>query len=121
MRTLSIALILATALSISCSKSTPNDSQTTAKSLPKAQIDPATAATVTGTVTFTGPVPSPQTIDMSLDPSCSAKDTVYAPISVANGHLADAFVYVKSGLPEAQYDPPATEATLDQNGCRYHP
>jgi plastocyanin len=121
MRSLSIALILATALSLSCSKSTPNDAQTAAKSLPKAQIDPATAAIVTGTVHFTGPSPAPQNIDMSMDPSCSAKDTVFAPISVANGHLADAFVYIKSGLPEAPYDPPATEATLDQNGCRYRP
>jgi plastocyanin len=121
MRTLSIALILATALTLACSKSTPNDSQTTNKSLPKAQIDPATAATITGTVNFTGTPPAPQKLDMSMDPSCSAKDTVYAPISVDNGHLADAFVYIKSRLPEAQWDPPATEATLDQNGCRYHP
>jgi hypothetical protein len=121
MRTLSIALILSTALAISCSKSTPNDCQTAAKSLPKGQIDPATAATVTGTVNFTGPAPAPQKLDMSMDPSCSPKDTAYAPISATNGRLADAFVYIKSGLPEAQWDPPATEAILDQNGCRYHP
>jgi plastocyanin len=121
MRTVSIALILATALTISCSKTAPNDRQSAANSLPKAHIDPATAATITGTVNFTGAPPAPKKLDMSMDPSCSAKDTVYAPVSVTNGHLADALVYIKSGLPDAQWDPPATEATLDQNGCRYHP
>jgi plastocyanin len=121
MRSLAIALILATALLVSCSKSTQNSHETAAKSLPKAQIDPNTAAKITGTVTFSGPTPAPQKIDMSMDPSCSAKDTAYAPIQVSDGRLADAFVYIKSGLPEAQYDPPGTEAVLDQSGCRYHP
>ena len=121
MRTLSIALILIAALTLACTKSTTPTEQTPGKSLPKAQLDLATIATIRGTVDFTGPVPAPKKIDMSMDPSCSAKDTAYAPISVADGHLADAFVYIKSGLPEVQYDVPATEATLDQNGCRYHP
>jgi hypothetical protein len=120
MRSLTITLILITALTLACTKSPEADKPST-KSLPKGQIDPATAATVTGTVNFTGPAPAAQKIDMSMDPSCSAKDTVYAPIEVVNGRLANAFVYIKSGLPEAQYDPPATEATIDQNGCRYHP
>lgn len=121
MRSLSIALILITALTLACSRSTTISEQSSTRSLPKAHVDPATAATIAGTVNFTGAPPAPQKIDMSMDTSCSAKDTVYAPIEVTNGHLANALVYIKSGLPGAQYDPPNTEAVLDQNGCRYHP
>ncbi len=103
-----------------CNRSIPADQQSS-QSLPKGSVDPATAATISGTVSFRGAPPSPQSIDMSADPSCKSKDSVYQPIEVSNGHLANVFVYVRSGLPEARWDPPATEATIDQNGCRYHP
>jgi plastocyanin len=40
----------------------------------------------------------------------------------ANGTLANAFVYVKAGLPAgAKYQAPATPVVIDQDGCRYKP
>lgn len=117
-----LAALLILTLAACSRSSAPNSAdQETNKSLPKASVDPATAATVSGTVTFTGAAPKPQKIDMSMDPSCRAKDALSAPVQVSDGRLANAFVYVKSGLPEAQWDVPATEATIDQDGCRYHP
>jgi hypothetical protein len=106
--------------SIACNR--PSNSQSTAsKAIPKATIDPSTAATISGTVNFAGPTPAPQKIDMSMDPACKSQDTMFQPIEVTDGHLANAFVYIKAGLPEAHWDAPTTDAIIDQDGCRYHP
>ncbi len=87
--------------------------------------------TITGTVAFTGTPPAPKKIDTSADAVCGQKnpnlstdDTV-----VANGKLANAFVYIKDGtladgtkIGEYTTWPGApTEAVLDQNGCHYVP
>jgi plastocyanin len=88
-----------------------------------APIDPATAATVSGAVKYTGAVPKPQRIDMSQDPACAktGKQTVSETIVAENGNLANAFVYVKEGVGERTFPPPSDPAVLDQEGCRYHP
>src|SRR6266571_5081091 len=83
-------------------------------------------ATVSGQVKFAGAAQAKPAIDMGEEPKCKA---AYAtpprePIVTvnSNGTLADAFVYVKSGLPAgATYPPPATAVTIDQSGCLYHP
>ena len=64
-------------------------------------IDPATAATVSGTVTFGGAAPKAMVVD--------------------SGKLANVFVYVKDGLGTRTFDVPKDAVVLDQSGCQYHP
>src|SRR5262249_49744412 len=85
-----------------------------------APIDPATAASVSGTVKFDGTAPKPAKIDMSQDPACKGGNEAET-IVASNGNLANVFVYVKDGLGNRTFDVPKDAVTLDQNGCRYHP
>lgn len=83
-------------------------------------IDPATAATVSGTVKFEGTAPPASKIDMSQDPACKGPNTAEAVVA-SGGHLANVFVYVKEGLGNRTFEIPKEAVTLDQSGCRYHP
>jgi plastocyanin len=85
-----------------------------------APIDPATAATVSGSVKFDGTAPKPAKIDMSQDPACKGPNTAETVVA-DNGSLANVFVYVKDGLGNRTFDVPKDLVTLDQSGCRYHP
>ena len=38
-----------------------------------------------------------------------------------DGEVANVFVYISSGLEDAEYPVPEEIATLDQKGCAYHP
>ena len=86
----------------------------------------ADGATITGKVKFTGKAPAMAKIDMGEEPKCKAKyqtpPTDESVLVSPTGALANAFVYVKAGLPAAYKAPaPAGAVTLDQDGCRYHP
>jgi plastocyanin len=83
-------------------------------------IDPATAATVSGSVKFDGAAPKPAKIDMSQDSNCQGSNTAENVI-VGDGHLANVFVYVKEGLGTRTFDVPKDAVTLSQSGCKYHP
>jgi hypothetical protein len=89
-----------------------------------ATIDPATAATITGTVNFEGAAPAPEMIDMSADQVCMANSTPETrekqEVMVKDGKLANVFVYVSKGL-DGKFKPPTEPAVLDQHGCAYHP
>lgn len=88
-------------------------------------VDPATAGSVTGTVTFTGTPAAAEPIDMSAEPVCADKHSTPPMIQTAivgpNGGLANVFVYVKSGLGDLRFPVPSETVVLDQNGCEYHP
>jgi hypothetical protein len=88
-------------------------------------VDTTTAASVTGTVRFDGAPPRLSPIDMSASPACmhaNAKPVVPQPVVMgADGALANAVVYVKSGLGNYRYPAPQTPVTLDQKGCMYAP
>ena len=81
---------------------------------------------IAGTVTYNGPAPT-ATIDTSMDPACAmggGSDRLpVEQIAVSHGKLANVFVYVKSGPPEAMHAAPtSTEpAVMDQQHCRYVP
>ena len=79
---------------------------------------------VSGTVKFTGTPPANPKIDMAEEPTCKAKYTT-APldpvVTVNKGGLANVFIYVKTGLPAGKAAAPSTPATIDQQGCLYHP
>jgi plastocyanin len=83
-------------------------------------IDPATAATVSGTVKFDGTAPKPSKIDMSQDPACKGMNEAEN-IVVGGGDLANVFVYVKDGLGSRTFDVLKDPVVLDQQGCKYHP
>jgi len=83
-------------------------------------IDPATVATINGTVKFDGMAPKQAKIDMSQDPACKGMNEAEA-VVVDSGNLANVFVYVKDGLGARTFDVPATPVVLDQSGCKYHP
>jgi plastocyanin len=83
-------------------------------------IDPATVATINGTVKFDGAAPKPAKIDMSQDPGCKGTNEAET-IVVSGGDLANVFVYVKDGLGNRTFDVPKEPVVLDQQGCRYHP
>jgi plastocyanin len=91
-----------------------------AASAPATPIDPATVATINGTVKFDGPAPKPAKIDMSQDPGCKGTNEAEN-LVVSGGDLANVFVYVKDGLGNRSFDVPKDAAVLDQKGCQYHP
>ncbi len=97
-----------------------------ANSLPLApSVDAPTAASITGTVIFEGTPPALRPIDMSASSACvKANPTPVVPPDVvtgANGALANAVVYVKSGLGNYRYPTPQTPVVLDQKNCMYTP
>jgi plastocyanin len=83
-------------------------------------IDPATAATISGTVKFDGPAPKAAKIDMSQDSNCAGSNTAEN-VVVSDGKLENVFVYVKEGLGDRSFPAPAEPVTLTQVGCKYKP
>jgi plastocyanin len=90
------------------------------------KVDPATAGDVTGTVVLDGTAPKNEAIKMNADPIClkqaSGTQTQETYMVGPDGKaLGNVFVYVKDGLGNYVYDTPTAPATIDQQGCRYHP
>jgi Carboxypeptidase regulatory-like domain len=90
-----------------------------------APVDPATAATITGKIAFTGQKPQQIRIRMDAVPACTKAnpDPVYVQDVVVNdnGTLSNVFVYVKEGLPNQKFPMPSGDVELEQKGCMYHP
>jgi hypothetical protein len=89
-----------------------------------AQIDMASAGTVAGTIHFAGQAPARIKLDVSQDPGCVAAggEPIYTEQYLVNdGKMANVFVYVKDGLGNKIYAPPASPVVVDQKGCRYVP
>lgn len=81
---------------------------------------------VRGRVRFEGPPPAPSTVYMTLDPFCDRQFPNGRPSSAVvvdpSGGLADAIVFVRSGLPEnLRWPVPADITVLDQKGCVFVP
>jgi len=103
-----------------CGKKETAEDQPAAPAAAATPIDPATVASVSGTVKFDGAAPKPAKIDMSQDANCQGSNTAENVI-VANGDLANVFVYVKEGLGNRTFDTPKDPVTLTQVGCKYRP
>ena len=86
-------------------------------------VDPATAGTIAGRVSFEGAAPAPQPIRMSSDPNCEphAAGARTEALVVNDGALQNVFVYVKDGLGTLRFPIPSSPVVLDQKGCRYTP
>lgn len=116
-----VCLIALVFVSIGCAKTKSRP----APPPPAPPVDPATAASVAGTVKFEGTPPVYEPIDMSASPACAQVNPspVVPPVVVvgARGALANVVVFVKSGLGRYSYPAPQTPVTLDQKGCMYVP
>lgn len=90
------------------------------------KVDPATAGTISGTVTFDGAPPPRTEPSTESDPACASAnpellpDEVTQAVVVRDGKLANVFVYISEGL-KGSTPPPEKPAVIDQQGCRYHP
>ena len=84
----------------------------------------AAPGTIKGRINYSGPKPRVQNIRMSADPYCDKANEGGAkrmtPLVADDGALADAFVYIKSGLAKA-YPVPSEVVTLNQVACNYTP
>jgi plastocyanin len=92
---------------------------------PVTTVDPATAATITGKVSFEGEKPKPRQIRMDAEASCASlhKEQVFAEEVVVNDNktLQYVFVYVKEGLGDKTFAASTEPVMLDQKGCLYTP
>jgi plastocyanin len=94
---------------------------------PAQPVDPAVAATISGVVHFAGKPPERLKIDMSADPACALAasqpggENQTEQYVISKGHLANVFVYIKTGLPASSAPFNAPPVIMDQKGCRYVP
>jgi plastocyanin len=117
------AIALSLVVAVGCGKKEeeqPAATATPAGAPAATPIDPATAATVSGTVKFDGAAPKAAKIDMSQDANCKGTNTAEN-VVVADGHLENVFVYVKDGLGSRTFAVPTEPVTLNQSGCKYAP
>ncbi|HKE00424.1 MAG TPA: carboxypeptidase regulatory-like domain-containing protein [Planctomycetota bacterium] len=91
-----------------------------------AGINPEDTGSVKGKVTFGGAAPERKPLDTTKDPECAKAhpeikvmdETV---VVGADGGLANVFVWVKKGIEDKKFDPPAEPVVIDQRGCHYVP
>lgn len=114
-----LGFLLCALFLIGCSRKETSQSQSSAPQQ-ITHVDPATAALISGTISFSGTAPQPQKIDMSLDSACKGTNETEN-VVVSDGKLANVFVYVKTGLEGKAFALPSQPAKLDQSGCRYRP
>jgi plastocyanin len=86
----------------------------------------ASAATITGTVTYVGKVPNLRPINMDADPNCAKKHSGPVPsdlLVLGDGDtMGNILVRVVDGLPAGKTWPaPKEPAVLDQDGWHYVP
>lgn len=87
--------------------------------------DPANSGGIRGVVRFEGPKPAPKRISMDAEEACEKlhDKPVYSGeiVTGQDGELANAFVYVKSGLEGKLFEPAKEAVILDQRGCQFVP
>jgi len=119
------ALALALAATVAACGGGQGTSSTSTEPPPGAtKVDTATAGEVSGIVALDGTAPMNEAIKMNADPVCVKENTTpqfQETFEVADGKLANVFVYIKDGLGNYVYDAPTETATIDQMNCRYHP
>lgn len=98
---------------------------TPAAAVAASPVDAATAASITGTIKFSGAKPKNQKISMNADAYCKTAhttDVVSEEVTInANNTLKYVYIYVKSGLGDLKFPTPTEPVILDQVGCMYVP
>jgi plastocyanin len=126
-RTLSLFCAAFALVGIGCSRKTETAPATKSPqpAVTYFKVDPATAASITGTIRYKGKVLPHKPIDMSEDPACVAAHHGKASdesLQVGRGGaLEDAFVYIKSGMEGKNFETPSEAVVIDQNGCWFQP
>ena len=91
---------------------------------PASQVDPNTAANITGSIKLEGAAPKAEAIKMNADPVCMREGkgsmTEFF-VTGEGGTLQNVFVYVKDGLGNRTFQAPQEAVVLDQRGCKYQP
>jgi len=87
-------------------------------------VDPTAIGSVAGVVSFDGDAPDTGTLDLKADAWC--KNHHDSPPSegslvVADGKVANVFVWISGGLEGFEYEAPESEVILDQQGCIFGP
>jgi hypothetical protein len=89
-----------------------------------APAGPRGTASLTGRISLEGPPPAAENVELAADPKCSSLHEgghiERRLVDTRGGGLADALVYVKSGI-SGSYPPPSEAVLIDQNGCDYTP
>jgi plastocyanin len=123
-----LTLCCAAALLAGCSGKDQTEQPKVAPTVPAPvyfKVDRETAGTVSGRILFKGKRPTPKAIDMSEEPACveahHGKAHDESLVVDKKGDLANAFVYIKSGLEGKTFAVPADPVTIDQNGCWFRP
>jgi plastocyanin len=117
----SLAVLLAAAGLAACSESGSAPPAPLAKITP---VDAATAGSIAVAVEYDGPAPAPKPVAMNGVPACAAmhpQGVTDQPISVVDGKLANAVVFIKTGFGARTFAPPTAPAVIDQKGCLYDP
>jgi plastocyanin len=126
------ALLLAAALlAARCGTTKPPETPApgpaaAAKSVEYFHVDPSTAGSLRGKIAFRGAKPARTAISMESEAGCQqahAGHLVYEESVVVNkdGGLANAFVYIQTGLEGKNFEPAKEAVTLDQHGCLFVP
>jgi plastocyanin len=89
-------------------------------------VDAATAGKLHGRIVYRGPKPVRKVIDMSVEAACQqahgGKPVYDEPVVVGkDAGLANAFVYIQTGLEGKTFEPVKDPITLDQHGCQFVP
>lgn len=79
----------------------------------------AQAETLEGVVAFTGTAPVMPKLQREADPVCAKKPMTDESTLVKDGKLANVWVHVIAGAPDAKA--PAQPVTIDQEECMYRP
>jgi plastocyanin len=116
-----VALAGLLAILAACSNS---ESSTPAQTRAVTPVDLATAGSIRVVVSYTGTPPTPKLINMSGTPACAAAHPAAVSdqsLMVSGGRLANAVVYIKSGLGDRAFATPSDPVVIDQKGCLYDP
>ncbi len=121
-----VALFAALLLLAACGAPGPDAKKAEKKAVVEFfKVDAATAGKVTGRVVFTGKAPAPKRISMDAEEDCAAlhKTPVFEDkvILAKDGSLANAFVYIKTGLEGKTFPPTDTAVVIEQKGCQFVP
>jgi hypothetical protein len=124
--TICVMLLLATIMvAVGCKKkNTAGPDEKTDGAAKPAYASKGDEGSITGKVSFDGAPPAAKKIDMSQDAYCagSSGDKSADDLLVADGKLANVFVYLKGGpVDKFSFPTPSDPVVLDQQGCRYHP
>ncbi len=87
-------------------------------------VDPATAATLTGMISFSGDAPRFPPVNMSAEPDCVKMHGGRVPsdrVLVNDGKLQDVLVWVSKGMEGKRFPVRQDMVNLDQKGCIYKP